>query len=362
MKIKSIVLSNGLFDTKSAKTAHGLIRGSERYEIVAVIDEVFFGRDAGIILDGRSRNIPIYKDVITFIQSGGQARNCIVGVAPKGGQLPISMEADVMEAMKNGMDVVSGLHSFLHDNPRLAECSQKYKVIIHDIRQPTPRHKLRFWTGEIYQIPCAKIAVMGTDCGLGKRTTAKFIVESIRQEGMISEMIYTGQTGWMQGWKYGFILDSTYNDYVSGELERSIVSCYKEVNPSLIVIEGQAALRNISGPCGAEFLVSGDVDGVILQHAPARKYYDGFEDLGKEIPNIADEIKLIGMYGKKVLGITLNTHHLSQEQAHFYKQKYAKELGIPVCLPIEEGVAELIPVLKELIIKKKKETKTQNKL
>ncbi len=352
MKAKSIVLSNGVFDTKSAKTSHGLIRGSERYEIVAVIDPVFFGQDAGKVLDGRERGIPIFKNVSEFVAQGGTAQNCIVGVAPKGGQLPKAMEEDVVAAMENGMDVISGLHSFLNDNERLAALAKEKGVTIHDIRLPRERKYLKFWTGEIYNVKCAKIAVMGTDCGLGKRTTSKFIVEAIRGEGMKSEMIFTGQTGWMQGWKYGFILDSTYNDYVSGELENAIVSCYKEVDPDLIVIEGQAALRNISGPCGGEFLLSGDVDGVVLQHAPARVYYDGFESLGRKIPPLGSEVELIKMYGKKVIGITLNTRGLTIDQALKFKEQYEAELGIPVALPVERGVGDILVPIRELIKEK----------
>lgn len=352
MKQKSIVLSNGGYDNKAAKTTHGLIRGSERYDIVAVIDHKFFGKDAGVLLDGRANGIPIYKTVKEFVASGAKAQNCIVGVAPKGGQLPKSMEADVLAAMESGMDVVSGLHSFLNDNRALVTAATKQGVTIHDIRKPTERKYLKFWTGEVYNIKSAKIAVMGTDCGLGKRTTSKFIVEAIRKEGLKSEMIFTGQTGWMQGWKYGFILDSTYNDYVSGELERALVTCEKEVNPDLMVIEGQAALRNISGPCGSEFLMSGDVDGVVLQHAPARIFYDGFEELGVKIPPIASEIELVKAYGKKVIGITLNTRGLTLEQALEYKALYEKELGLPVALPVEQGVGDILGPIRELIKQK----------
>ncbi len=119
-------------------------------------------------------------------------------------------------------------------------------------------------------VKCPKVVVMGTDCGLGKRTTAKMVVDALVSKGYSAEMIYTGQTGWMQGWDYGFIFDSTLNDFVSGELEKAVVGCYKEKDPDFILIEGQAALRNPSGPCGGEFLVSCSVDGVILQHSPER--------------------------------------------------------------------------------------------
>ena len=96
--------------------------------------------------------------------------------------------------------------------------------------------------------------MLGTDCALGKRTTARFLLEACRAVGLSTELIYTGQTGWMQGAPFGFILDSVPNDFVSGELEHAIVSCWKERRPELILLEGQSALRNPSGPCGSEFL------------------------------------------------------------------------------------------------------------
>ena len=184
---------------------------------------------------------------------------------------------------------------------------------------------------------------MGTDCGLGKRTTAKLIVENLRKNSFKSEMIYTGQTGWMQGWKFGFILDSTYNDFVSGELEKMIFDCYKIEKPDFILIEGQAALRNPSGPCGSEFLISCDVDAVILQHSTKRKYYDGWKDVGCEMPSIKSEIELIKLYGKEVIGISLNTSGMTDNEKKEAKKDLNDKLKIPVVLPIEDGVDDLIP-------------------
>ena len=75
---------------------------------------------------------------------------------------------------------------------------------------------------------------MGTDCAVGKRTTSRFIMEACQAEGWKTEMIYTGQTGWMQGSSYGIIFDSLPNDFVSGELEHAILSCVSEANPDLM--------------------------------------------------------------------------------------------------------------------------------
>ncbi len=119
-------------------------------------------------------------------------------------------------------------------------------------------------------------------------------------------MIYTGQTGWLQGGQYGFIFDSTLNDFVSGELEHAIVSCWEETRPDLILLEGQSALRNPSGPCGPELLISGNAKQVILVHAPKRKYFDNEAHWG-EIPPVETEIALIRQYGAQVLALALNT-------------------------------------------------------
>ena len=118
-------------------------------------------------------------------------------------------------------------------------------------------------------------------------------------------MIYTGQMGWMQGSPYGFVFDSTVNDFVSGELEHAMVQCDQEAKPELMVVEGQAALRNPSGPCGSEFLVSGMMDGVVLVHPPGREYYKGWQHTGRKIPPLATEIELIRLYGVPTVGIAI---------------------------------------------------------
>ena len=158
-------------------------------------------------------------------------------------------------------------------------------------------------------------------------------------------MVYTGQTGWMQGWEHGFIFDSTLNDFVSGELERAIYECYTSKKPQYILIEGQAALRNPSGPCGSEFLISANVDGVILQHSPKRKYFDGWEHVNAVMPSLDSEIKLINSYGKEVLAITLNTQGMTDQEKIYHKELISKDLDLPVFLPIDDGLDGITEIL-----------------
>ncbi|MBX2922309.1 MAG: DUF1611 domain-containing protein [Chitinophagaceae bacterium] len=343
---KAIILCGGLLHTPDAKTAHGLIREGERFLITAVIDEVNAGKDAGEMLDGKSRGIPVVKNIKDALYT--QPTHCIIGVATNGGILPPAMLDEIREAIHNGLSVVNGLHDYLSDRPDMAALAKRNNVELIDIRKPRPRRELHFWTGEILNLATPVVAVIGTDCALGKRTTARFLLKACKEAGIHAQMIYTGQTGWLQGGKYGFIFDSTLNDFTGGELEHAILSCDKETHPDIILIEGQAALRNPGGPCGSELLVSGNARHVILVHAPKRKYYDHQPAWG-EIPSLESEMKLIGMYGSKVIAIALNTEHCTTEEAERFRQEYEKRLGVPVVLPLQQGCGRIVPLLRNLI-------------
>ena len=348
----AILLTNGKFDTKSAKTAHGLIRGSKRFTIKSVIDDKFhakyvhINKHGNISMSNTKSNIPVFKNVESFLATGIDVNYCIIGVASAGGILPKEMRNDVILALNNNISIVNGLHSILSHDSQLKKIADNNNVKIYDVRVSKSRDQLSFWSGKIYDVKSPKIVVMGTDCGLGKRTTAKLIVENLEKNKITADMIYTGQTGWMQGWEYGFIFDSTLNDFVSGELEKSICQCYKDKKPDFILIEGQAALRNPSGPCGSEFLISANVDGVILQHSPKRKYFDGWEHVDAIMPSLDSEIELIKSYGKEVIAITLNTQEMTDQEKIFHKKLIATDLNIPVFLPIDDGMDGIVKILK----------------
>jgi uncharacterized NAD-dependent epimerase/dehydratase family protein len=349
MKNNAVILTGGYLDTGSAKTAHGLIRGTDRFNIVGIIDDKHPGKDAGEVLDGKKRNIPVYGSLGEFMKGGAQASHCIVGVATKGGVIPDSLRQMLKEALDNNFGIVNGLHEYVSDIPELARIAQQKGLEIIDVRKPKKARDLHFWSGKIKEVRCPKIAVLGTDCALGKRTTTRFLVEAMRAAGFKAEMIYTGQTGWMQGAKYGFVFDSTLNDFISGEMEHAVFTCYQEVKPDIIFIEGQSSLRNPSGPAGSEWIVSADADAVVLQHNPPRKQYKDMEYYPAYIPEIKDEIALIKIYGAPTVAVTLNTAKMSPSDARLFAEKHTRELGIPVILPLEDGVQSLVAVFAELI-------------
>jgi len=346
----AVVLTNGSLDHSDAKTAHGLIRGSERFEITGVIDQKSSGQDAGEALDGIHRNIPVYSDIAAYLTERGKKPDyAIIGVALGGGLLDEQWLALTLDLIEQGISIVNGMHMLLGDNPVFQAAAKKSNAKIIDVRRHRPFDQLHFWSGRIFDMKIPRIAVLGTDCALGKRTTSRMIVEAFRKTGITAEMIYTGQTGWLQGNPYGFILDTTINDFVSGEIEAAIIQCEQEARPDLIIIEGQSGMRNPLGPCGAEIIVSGNVKGVILQHTPFREFYDETEKLGCLLPDIESEIKLIEMYGAKVIAVTLNGTGGSSDELSSYARSLGEKTGIPVVCPLEEPMENILPVLRQFV-------------
>lgn len=329
-----------------------------RFRVLAVIDGRFGDArgsiDAGQVMEGRAVGVPVFDSMESFEASleetGGAGPECVVvGVAFPGGQLPAETRPEILGVLDRGLDVYCGLHQFLSDDPELSAKAAENGARLIDIRRPRPATELHFWEGDVHSVGAVRVAVLGTDCAVGKRTTASLLLGACREAGVATEMIYTGQTGWMLGLPWGFILDATPNDFVSGELERAITACDGQARPELILIEGQSALRNPSGPCGSELLLSADLHGVILQHAPGREFFHHQEALGNRIPAVEDEVDLIRRYGVETLGLALHGEGLSREALAGEAQRLQEGLGIPVVRPLEEGVNRLVPALREIV-------------
>jgi uncharacterized NAD-dependent epimerase/dehydratase family protein len=342
----AIVLCNGSYGTINGKTAHGLVRGTDRYRILAVVDPPAAGRDAGEVLDGIHRGIPVVASIGEALgRLPARPDFAVVGIATSGGRMTPGLHASLREALESGLSIVNGLHEFAGDDLELAGLARKNGLTITDVRRVKAPSELHFWTGEILTLATPRVAVLGTDCALGKRTTARLLVEACRRAGMGAEWISTGQTGWLQGAPFGILLDSLPNDFVSGELEHAILSCARELSPDVLFLEGQSSLRNPSGPCGSELIVSGGARGVVLQHAPGRVFFEGFEEVGGRIPPIGEEIELIRLLGARTLALALNGEGLTREELESARRELERELRIPVVLPLEEGVETLVPAI-----------------
>lgn len=335
----AVVLADGCFATLEGKVAHGLVRGTERFDVRAVIDHTLAGRDAGEVLGGTPAGIPIVAGLAQALQVAPDITTAIVGHAPHGGRVTSALRALLMQAAGAGLHLVNGLHDHLVDDTELAALAAVHGATITDVRRMPPARELRFWDGSVHGVRARRIAVLGTDCAIGKRTTARMLTAELNARGTRTEMIYTGQTGWMQGGRYGIVYDSLVSDFIAGELERAIVTCADEADPDVMIIEGQGSLRHPAGPCGATLMLSAGVSGVVLQHAPARTHYDGLEHLhSARIPSLASEIELIGQYGVPVLAVALNLTGVARRDVDRVISGCRTQMGdIPFVTPLDKS-------------------------
>jgi uncharacterized NAD-dependent epimerase/dehydratase family protein len=345
----AIVYCEGAFNTPNGKSAHGLVRFTNRYRVLSVVDSRYAGKDAGNVLDGKSKKIPISATVTRALEVAKKmdkpATHLVVGLAPDGGRLNRGARQDVQKAITFGLNVDSGLHDFLSEDSALVELAARKGVVIRDIRKPPHRSQLHFFSGKIEEVNALKIAVLGTDSAVGKRTTAWLIVNDFQQHGMRAEMIGTGQTAWMQGARYGVIMDALVNDFVSGEIEHAVWTAWKEANPQVIVIEGQGSLMNPAYPGGFEILAAGRPDVIVLQHAPARIEYDGFP--GYPIQPLARQIQVIELLcGKPVVAVAINHEDVSDDQIPLVCDAIQKAVGLPAFDVLRDGPAGLAKILK----------------
>lgn len=346
----AIVYCQGYFNTTNGKTAHGLVRRSRRYQVISVVDARYAGQDAGAVLDGKVKDIPIYANVPDAYKASHRAKrsasHLVVGLAPDGGRLSENAKNDVKEAIKLGLNVDCGLHDFLSKDPEISALAKKYQVKLRDIRKTASRDKLHFFSGKIEKVNSLKVAVLGTDSAIGKRTTAWVLVETLQKAGYKTEMIGTGQTAWLQGAKYCIILDSLINDFVAGEIEHVIWSAWINEKPDVIIIEGQGSLMNPAYPGGFEILAAGRPDVIILQHAPARKEYDGFP--GYPLHPLKKQIQVIELLSDKpVIAVTLNHENLKKSEIQNINQEVVNETGLISCDPLWEGLTKLVNKLME---------------
>ncbi len=235
----------------------------------------------------------------------------------------------VLEAIERGMHIVNGLHEFLNDDPEFAAAAAAHNVTIIDVRRPAAKKDLRVFSGRISTVSCPRIAVLGTDSAIGKRTTATILTQALNDRGIKTILVSTGQTGLIQGARYGVVLDAIPCQFCSGEMEAAVVEAFENEHPDAIIIEGQGALSHPAYLSSIFILRGGQPDAVILQHAPARRWLGDFPDVPR--PSAESEINLIETFADtKVIGLTLNHENMSDAEVTAAIKLYEFELGIPV--------------------------------
>lgn len=318
----------------------------------AVIDSTTAGLDAGSLLDGTPSGIPIVATLAAALQAtadmplrtlGSTLRPnvFIVGIAPLDGRLGDNGRIAVLEAIHAGLEIVSGLHECLGYDAEIAAAAHAADVPVTDVRKPASTVDLRTFDGTVGTVDCLRIAVLGTDGAVGKRTTCTALVAALNGAGIPTVLIPTGQTGLMQGGAYGVALDAIAAQFAIGELQGQVLAGWKAEHPRVMVIEGQGTLSHPAYISSAVIFRATKPHGVVLQHAPMRKTLSDYPNL--PVPSLASEIALIELFGDtKVVGVTLNHEFLTRETEARFISKYSTQLGVPVVDAVWSPESELV--------------------
>ena len=340
-----VVYCEANFGQADGKTANGLVRHSERYDILSVIDSSQAGSDTGELLGDGPNGIPVVSDLASAIRLRGTTPDYLIfGVAPTSGMLSSDERAVLLDAMTQGISIVNGLHEFLNEDPEFTAAALAHGVTILDVRRPRAKKDLRMFSGRIDGVTCPRIAVLGTDGAIGKRTTATILTQALNDRGIKAVLVGTGQTGIIQGARYGVALDAIPCQFCSGEMEAAVVEAFEGEHPDVIVIEGQGALSHPAYLSSTFILRGSRPNAVILQHAPARRKLGDFADV--PTPDPLSEINLIETFADtRVIGLTINHENMSDAEVTAAITMYELELGIPATDALTRPMDRLVEMV-----------------
>ncbi|MDC1239500.1 DUF1611 domain-containing protein [Litorivicinus sp.] len=343
---KAIIYCEGNFAKLDGKTANGLVRQSETYQIISVIDSNLANSDSGLILDGARNNVPILRGLREAVDYQIEIPEVFIfGMAPSNGRLSTKDRKVILDAISLGMDIVCGLHEFLSEDLEIKSAAALQRVSIRDIRKPKPTNEMRLFDGTVANVKAIRIAVLGTDCAIGKRTTATLLAKALNAQGIKTILIGTGQTGLMQGARYGIAMDALPPQFCCGELEGAIISASNNEQPDVILIEGQGALSHPAFCTSAFILRGSQPHAVILQHAPKRIFRCDFPQM--PMPDLSAEISLIEAFSSaKVIGLTIN----HEEMTDFEIDKTIAAYSFNFSLPVSDALSRSQEQLAELVL------------
>ncbi len=328
-KRKLAILAEGCFEVDASKTATGVIRYS-RDEVVAVIDSTKTGQDVAQSLGiDLGKGIPVVCDINEALKY--QPDTLLIGVAPRGGNLPDEWRWQILIAIDNGLDIINGLHTFFSEDEQLRTAAQKRKVILRDVRRPLNKRVVSSYTP--HRSDSHTILAVGSDCATGKMTTMLEINQEAQQRGLNSEFVATGQTGIMISGN-GLPVDHLISDFVAGMVEEVVVDF--ALKHDWVFVEGQGALNHPGySPVTLGLLHGALPDAMIFCHkarTTAVRGYDNclFPQLTRMI-KINEEIVnwLHPKQNSKVVGISLLTYHLSEAEAYDEVKRVEDETGLP---------------------------------
>lgn len=344
MKRRMIILTEGHLGVFESKTATSVIRYRSE-EVVAVLDSTCTGKKLEEFI-GVGKGIPIVGSVNEALKFKPTA--LLIGIAPPGGALPMEWRRYIVDAINCGLDVISGLHTYIGEDPEFAKLASGKKVTISDVRKPP--ENLPIGTGKAKDVFATKILTVGTDCNIGKMVTSIEITRLAKEQGINACFVATGQTGIMiEG--SGIAVDRVIADFIAGAAEQMVL---ERAHYDLLLIEGQGSLNHPAYSGVTLGLLHGSVpDGLILCHQPGRtsirRYHFPIPPLS-ELINMYESISR-PVHPCKVLGISLNCYGLSNHEARKSVDETEAETNLPTTDPIMFGPDKLLKAIQELRVK-----------
>lgn len=335
-----LILADGEFGPLTSKTANSVIRYLPD-RVVAVVDRVSAGKTVQDVL-GFGGAIPVVGSMREGL--AGKPDAVLVGIAPVGGRLPEEWRNWLLEAIDSGCSLWSGLHTFLADDPALAERARQRGTEIHDLRRPPA--DLPVASGKAKAVDPFVILTVGTDCNVGKMTSQLQITRLLNDQGIRTRFVATGQTGIMiEGW--GIAVDAVVADFIAGAAERLVLEGSKDAD--IVLVEGQGSLNHpgYSGvTCG---LLHGSCpDALILCHQATREYIGDYRKAAwLKIPPLSEYVKLYEtvagfVHPTKTIAIALNTYDLDDASARKACEEAARETGLPCTDPVRFDPSPLV--------------------
>ena len=279
------------------------------------------------------------RDVTVAEAAAMGAKTFLIGTVSSGGQLPESWAALIVEAMAAGMDVANGLHTRLEDVPGLAEAAARHGRTLYNVRHSTER----FRTGTAVKRAGKRLLTVGTDCSVGKKYTALCLEREMKQRGLSADFRATGQTGVLIA-ERGVAIDAVISDFISGAAEWLSP---ENAPDHWDLIEGQGSLFHPAFAGVSLGLLHGaQAHALVLCHEPTRTHVRGLPLT--PMPDLAECIEMNERLGRltnpdcRVIGLAINTEHLSRQEAARAIAETEDRLGLPATDPMADGVAKLV--------------------
>lgn len=324
----------------TSKTANSVIRYLPE-RTVGVLDRSQVGKTTQEIL-GFGGGIPVVGSMKAGLALGPTA--VLIGIAPQGGRLPDEWRTWLAEALDGGCDLWSGLHTFLADDPVLAEKAKSGGRQIFDLRRPPS--DLPVASGAAKTVDPYVVLTVGTDCNVGKMTAQLQLTRQLNAAGLRTRFVPTGQTGIMiEGW--GIAVDAVVADFVAGAAERLVLQGSEDAD--VVLVEGQGSINHPGYSAVTLGLLHGSCpDGLILCHQTTREYIGDYREAAwLRIPPLSQYIRLYESMGStvhptRVIAISLNTYDMTEDAARQACEAATRETGLPATDPVRFDPAPLL--------------------